>query len=272
MATTSRKLSLDVILHHDPRGGFHIVCSVAPHEIWISALEAVVIDSPTDCHVVHTLAATEHGVHELCEELVTTDLSLMGRLTEVTERNPKQNIKQVFQMIQEGSISDPTVVRSHGVERLDKSGFYIEYDRQGSGIFVDTVTKALWASGLIAHHHELKDCQDADNAVGVVEFWEGKVWVNLVPHHHRVQILDSSGIVQDGTPGWIDRYREASVTELERFRAVVLEGKELLLLLTIAYFGLQIALALQESLRTGRKIGFDDNGVRKEQEGGVAKH
>lgn len=81
--------------------------------IHIPASEAVVIASPTDCHVVHTLAAIENGVHTLCEEPVNhgsliSESSIihvaqgcwdqkantlcfqMRRLTEVTERNPKQ--------------------------------------------------------------------------------------------------------------------------------------------------------------------------------------
>ncbi|KAE8141884.1 hypothetical protein BDV38DRAFT_278667 [Aspergillus pseudotamarii] len=328
------------ILHHVPRARLHSVCSVAPHEIqWakdhlqpegviifsdydqmirMKGLEAVVIASPTALHVEHTLAAVEQGVHALCEKPVTTDLSSMRGLVEVAETSPNTKVMVGFvrrfdeqyqaalQKIQEGAIGDPIIVRSQGAEKLDKSGFFIEYARQSGGIFVDTVVhdidltlsflgedikpKALWATGLIVHHHELKDCQDADNAVGVVEFWggriahyyhsrttahgydncteiigtKGKISINLVPHSNRVQISNSSGIVQDATPGWIDRYREAFVTELNQFTDAILEGKKLPLRLESAYSGLHIALALQESLRTGRKIEFDENGVRRE--------
>ncbi|OGM49568.1 hypothetical protein ABOM_001735 [Aspergillus bombycis] len=331
------------ILHHVPRARLHSVCSVAPHEIqWAkeylqpeavtiftdyhqmirtTGLQAVVIASPTALHIEHTLAAIEHGVHVLCEKPVTTDLSLLRELIEVAERSPSTKVMVGFvrrfdeqyeaalQKIREGAIGDPIVVRSQGAEKLDKSGFFIEYARQSGGIFVDTVVhdidltlsflgedikpRALWATGLIAHHHELKDCQDADNAVGVVEFWggkiayyyhsrttahgydncteiigtEGKVSINLVPHNNRVQISNCSGIVQDATPGWIDRYREAFVTELSRFSDAILDDKALPMRLKAAYSGLQIALALQESLRTGRKIEFDENGIRRENEG-----
>ena len=242
----------------------------------------------------------------------------MRGLVEVAETSPNTKVMVGFvrrfdeqyqaalQKIQEGLIGDPIIVRSQGAEKLDKSGFFVEYARQSGGIFVDTVVhdidltlsflgedikpKALWATGLIVHHHELKDCQDADNAVGVVEFWggkiahyyhsrttahgydncteiigtKGKISINLVPHSNRVQISNSSGIVQDATPGWIDRYREAFVTELNQFTDAILEGKELPLRLESAYSGLHIAVALQESLRTGRKIEFDENGVRRE--------
>ncbi|KAE8380461.1 hypothetical protein BDV26DRAFT_279528 [Aspergillus bertholletiae] len=325
------------VLHYVPRARLHSVCSVAPHELqWAKdylqpegvkifseydqmirtpGLEAVVIASPTALHIDQTLVAIEHGIHALCEKPVTTDLSLMRELLEVAERSPSTKVMVGFvrrfdeqyqaalRKVQQGAIGDPIVVRSQGAEKLDKSGFFIEYARQSGGIFVDTVVhdidltlsflgedikpKALWATGLISHHHELKDCHDVDNAVGVVEFWggkiayyyhsrttahgydncteiigtEGKVSINLVPHNNRVQISNSSGILQDATPGWIDRYREAFVAELNQFTNSILDGNELPLRLKSAYSGLQIALSLQESLRTGCRIEFDENGV-----------
>lgn len=247
---------------------------------------------------------------------LTLVLQLRG-LVETVDNNPNVKVMVGFvrrfdeeycaalQKIQEGAIGDPIIVRSQGTEKLDKSGFFIEYARQSGGIFVDTVVhdidltlsflgenikpKALWATGLIAHHHEMAEFQDVDNAVGVVEFWggkiahyyhsrttahgydncteivgtEGKVSINLVPHSNRVQVSNSLGISQDATPGWIDRYREAFVTELDQFTESILEGKELPLRLASACTGLEIALCLQESLRTGCKIEFDTDGKRR---------
>ncbi|RJE25126.1 NAD-binding Rossmann fold oxidoreductase [Aspergillus sclerotialis] len=280
-------------------------------------LQAVIIASPTALHVEHTMVAIAHGVHVLCEKPVTTELPVLRGLVEAVENNPNTKVmvgfvrrfdeeyRSALQKIQEGTIGDPIIVRSQGAEKLDKSGFFIEYARQSGSIFVDTVVhdidltlsflgedikpKALWATGLIAHHHELAEFQDVDNAVGIVEFWggkiahyyhsrttahgydncteivgtEGKVSINLVPHSNRVQVSNFMGIVQDATPCWFDRYREAFVAELEQFTDSILEGKELPLRLTSACTGLEIALGLQESLRTGCKIEFDTNGKRK---------
>lgn len=210
--------------------------------------------------------------------------------------------------IQAGTIGTPLIIRSQGAEKLDKSGFFIEYARQSGGIFIDTVVhdidltlsflgeencrpKALWATGLIAHHHEMKDFNDVDNAVGVVEFWggriayyyhsrttfhgydncteiigsEGKIAINLVPNANRVQLSNIAGIQQDATPGWIERYQDAFVTELEAFVDAVLGGKELPLKLSSALQGMKLAFALQESLVTGKKIEFDEDGERKRE-------
>ena len=119
-----------------------------------------------------------------------------------------------------------------------------------------------------------------DNAVGVVEFWggrtayyyhsrttfhgydncteiigsEGKISLNFVPNANRVQLSNIADIQQDATPGWIERYADAVVTELEAFVDAVLRGGEL---------PLKLSSALQESLVTGKNIEFDEDGERK---------
>lgn len=96
-----------------------------------------------------------------------------------------------YTKIRDGVIGQPIIIRSQGAEKLDKTGFFIEYARHSGGIFVDTVIHdidltlsipgenvkpiVLWATGILFHHHEMKDVNDIDNAVGVVEFWGGRV-------------------------------------------------------------------------------------------------
>lgn len=41
--------------------------------------------------------------------------------------------------------------------------------------FGHVIPKAAWAVGTIAHHPELKDLNDVDNGVGIVEYWGGKI-------------------------------------------------------------------------------------------------
>lgn len=216
-----------------------------------------------------------------------------------------EQYQEALKSIKKGTIGTPIIVRSQGAEKLDKSGFFIEYARHSGGIFIDTVIhdidltlsflgedckpKALWATGLIAHHHEMSEFNDSDNAVGVVKFWggkiayyyhsrttfhgydncteiigsNGKISINLIPHANRIQVSNLAGIQQDATPGWIERYQDAFVTELDEFVSAILDGKELPLKLSSAYTGMKLAFALQESLVTGKKIEFDENGDRK---------
>ncbi|CAG8938042.1 unnamed protein product [Penicillium salamii] len=281
-----------------------------------SGIEAVVIASPTHLHMDHTLAALQRGIHVLCEKPITTDLDLLRNLIDTVRKTPHIKVMTAFmrrfdldyqraiQEIQLGSIGTPIIVRSQGAEKLNNTGSYVDYLCHSGGIFVDAAIhdidltlallgedvkpKALWATGVIAHHHTIGTFGDVDNSIGVVEFWggkvayfyhsrtaahgydncteivgtEGKISINLVPIRDRLQLSSSSGISQQAIPGWSDRYCEAFVTELNEFTEAVLEERELPLGLEAAYTGLQVALALQESLRTGEKIDFDENGAR----------
>ncbi len=163
-----------------------------------------------------------------------------------------ENYQDALRKIKDGAIGEPIIVRSHGAEKLDKSGYFIEYARVSGGIFLDTVIhdidltlsilgddikpKALWATGIIAHHHEMRDFKDVDNAVAVVEFWggriahyyhsrttsngydnstdiigmTGKISINSVPHHNRVQVSNAAGITQEVSHSWIDRLQKPS--------------------------------------------------------------
>ncbi|KAJ6073396.1 hypothetical protein N7467_011481 [Penicillium canescens] len=324
------------VLHQVPRARLFAVCSPAPHEIeWAKkdlepegvqvfdtfeamirtpGLDAVVIASPSELHFSQTLAAMELGIHVLCEKPVTKDTAQLRQLMQKAELYPQtkvmvgfvrrfdENYQDALRKIKDGAIGEPIIVRSHGAEKLDKTGYFIEYARVSGGIFLDTVIhdidltlsilgddikpKALWATGIIAHHHEMKNFKDVDNAVAVVEFWggriahyyhsrttsngydnstdiigmTGKISINSVPHHNRVQVSNAAGITQEVSPSWIDRYREAFVTELNEFTDAILDKSELPMTLSAALTGLEIATALRKSLETGGKIEFDENG------------
>ncbi|KXT07252.1 hypothetical protein AC578_2345 [Pseudocercospora eumusae] len=156
--------------------------------------------------------------------------------------------------------------------------------------------KSAYAIGTIALHKELEQIQDVDNAVGTVEWYpasqssdvspissytisrimhhgfdnpteiigtEGVLKVNLHPRRDLVEIADQNGIGNDVMPDFYERYERAFVTELAVFADCVLDGKQLPYGLDTAVLGMEIAEALQESLRTGRKIEWDESGNRK---------
>lgn len=91
------------LLYLVPRARLLCVCSPAPHEIeWANqqlkpdgvqvfadfkemictpGLQAVVIASSTNLHVMHTLTSMERGIHVLCEKPVTTDATVVCSLS-----------------------------------------------------------------------------------------------------------------------------------------------------------------------------------------------
>lgn len=203
-----------------------------------------------------------------------------------------------------GEIGTPIVIRSQGCEMLDKSGLFIQYAKDSGGIFVDIAIhdidltlsffgdeaqpKALWATGTAVVHKELEEFHDVDNAVGVVEFWggkiahyyhsrtavhgydnvtevfgtKGKLAVNPVARKNRVEVSDIHGVRSEALPSWMERYSDAFVTEVRQFTAAILDNTEMPLKLSSSLTSLRIALALQESLVTGQKIEFDEQGNR----------
>ncbi|KAL4794394.1 hypothetical protein BDV19DRAFT_379515 [Aspergillus venezuelensis] len=305
------------ILHRVPRARLLCVCSPAPHEIeWAEqnlkpegvqvfaefdkmiespGLQAVVIASPTDLHITHTVAAMERGIHVLCEKPITTDVLELQSLIKASKASTAKLMVGFVRRFDKNYAD----ARRKAPRRLDKTGFFIKYARVSGGIFLDTVIhdidltlsffgdsvqpKSCYAAGIIAHHEEMKDFGNVDNAIGVVEFQDGriayyyhsrttmhgydnfteivgsdgKIGINLIPTVNKVQVSGVDGIVQEDFSSWIDQYQEAFVTEMDIFTDAILEGNKLPMKLEAALTGLKIAEALQESLVSGKKIEFD---------------
>lgn len=158
--------------------------------------------------------------------------------------------------------------------------------------------KSCYAVGNIAIHKELSQIQDVDNAVGTIEWYplspgevapisyytisrisqpgfdnpteiigtNGTLKINSHPRRDLIEVADSNGIGNDVMPDFYERYEKAFVTELQVFAECVLDGgKDLPYELEVAVKGMEIAEALQESLRTGRKIEWDEKGMRIEE-------
>lgn len=154
--------------------------------------------------------------------------------------------------------------------------------------------KSAHAIGTIAKHQGLDTIADVDNATGCVEWYppsagavapisyyffsrimphgfdnpteiigtEGVLKVNLNPRRDLITIGDSNGLGNDVMPDFYERYEKAFVTEQRIFADAVLDDKELPYQLDTACKGMEIAAALQESLRTGKKIVWDEQGNR----------
>lgn len=99
--------------------------------------------------------------------------------------------RDAWQRMDEGALGRPSVFRSQTCDKLDPSGFFVDYAQFSGGIFVDCnihdIDLALWffgqdsmvksvaAFGITAVQPDLRKWNDVDNGVGVVEFWGGKL-------------------------------------------------------------------------------------------------
>ena len=215
--------------------------------------------------------------------------------------------RDAYNKMQIGSIGSPSVMRSQTCDKLDPTGFFVAYAQFSGGIFVDCsihdIDLALWffgqdskvksvsAVGITAVEPDLRKHNDRDNAIGLVEFYNGKIAyfyasrmmaagqedtteiigtkgklaVNTQPSLNHVHIYDNSGIRREIPQHYYDRFEYAFVTESNEFTACCLDNKELPLKLEAAVQAVRIGAALQEALITGKKIFFDEAGNRSEQ-------
>lgn len=201
------------------------------------------------------------------------------------------------------AIGSPFLVRSNTCDLKDHSGFFVKYAARNGGIFVDCaihdidlslwylgnpVPKACWATGTLQHHPELKDLSDVDNAVGVVEFWggkiayfycsrtqahghdvcteitgtEGKVMVNVIPKSNNVVLADKLGMRHEVQPEYWQRFEDAFALEANEFVDSIVKNKPVPLPMEAGIKVMQIGKALQEALLSGNVSRFNEKGDR----------
>ncbi|KAJ3570402.1 hypothetical protein NPX13_g5744 [Xylaria arbuscula] len=287
-------------------------------------LEAILIASPTKLHSPQAHAAIDRGIHVLVEKPVCATIEEVIKLVERSEANPKTkimvafvrrfdaNYKEAYAAIEKGSIGRPLVIRSQSCEEAIRSQWYTNYLKGSGGIFVDSIIhdidlslkflgddsqpKSVSAVGVSAVHTSLEEVGDADNAIGVCEFWDGKIAyyynsrittygfdnqteifgttgkisVNLQPRRSAVEIMDGdkqikSGIIADPYL----RYEPAYTQEVVEWVDAILDDKPIPVPLRSSITSLRVATALQEALATGRKIFFTEDGVRKDITGNI---
>ncbi|KAJ5907513.1 hypothetical protein N7495_000195 [Penicillium taxi] len=281
-------------------------------------LEAVVVGSATAVHAEQTIKAIEANKHVLCEKPLSTSVEVSQSVVDAAAKKPHLKVmcgfsrrfdasyRDAFTKMKAGAIGIPSVLRSQTCDKLDKSGFFIAYAQLSGGIFVDCsihdIDLTLWffganskiksvsAVGITAVEPDLRKHNDRDNAVGLVEFHDGKIAyfyasrtmaagqedtteiigtsgklaVNTQPQLNLVNLFDGTGVRREIPQHYYERFEAAFVTEANEFTAAVLDDRALPLELGVAVQAVRIGAALQEALVTGNKIFFDENGNRVE--------
>ncbi|KAK3675185.1 hypothetical protein LTR78_005119 [Recurvomyces mirabilis] len=155
----------------------------------------------------------------------------------------------------------------------------------------DSIVKSVSAFGVVARYPGLKQYGDVDNGIAVVEFWggriayyfssrmmmagqtdttevigtHGKLMINASPANNLVEMHEPNGIRREIAQTYYDRFEQAFVTESNEFTAAVLDNTKLPFKLTGAVQAVKIGAAMTKSLRTGKKIDFDELGNEIEE-------
>ncbi|TIA52207.1 NAD binding Rossmann fold oxidoreductase [Aureobasidium pullulans] len=276
-------------------------------------LQAVWVSTSTNVHASMTTACINKNLHVLCEKPVSQNLQEARDVCALAKQNPHLKVMAGYSrrfdasyrsakaQITSGSIGKPFLVRSQTTDLLDTTGFFVRYAAKNGGIFYDCAIhdidltlwllgdvkpKACWAVGTITHHPELKELNDVDNGVGVVEYTNGclgyyyvsrtqahghdvctevtgsagKLSVNVQPRSDFVELASSNGISHQVQPEYWERFEDAFATEAIEFCESVLEDKDVPVALDIGIQSLEIGLALQDALLSGQVQKFDEEG------------
>ncbi|KAK3697292.1 hypothetical protein LTR37_017525 [Vermiconidia calcicola] len=266
-------------------------------------IEAVVIATITTVHAEQSIRAISAGKHVLCEKPLSTSVDVSQSVVDAAAQKPHLKVmcgfsrrfdasyRDAFSRTKSGDIGQASIIRSQTCDKLDPSGFFVDYAQFSGGIFVDCnvhdIDLTLWFFGQdSAVKSVTARWGDVDNGVGIVEFWggkiayfygsrmmaagqhdmtevigtEGKVVINGTPQTNLVEMHESTGVRREIPLNYYGRFAEAFVTESNEFTECCLDDKPLPFKLTGAVQAVKIGCALQESLRSGRKIEFDERG------------
>ncbi|KAL3956098.1 hypothetical protein ACCO45_008944 [Purpureocillium lilacinum] len=238
-----------------------------------AGLEAVCIASATAVHAAQSIAAIDAGKHVLCEKPLATTPEVSQTVVDAAARRPElkvmcgfsrrfdESYRDAYAKMQAGVIGRPCVFRSQTCDMLDPSGFFVAYAEFSGGIFVDCsihdIDLALWffgedgeskvrsvsAVGITAVEPGLRKYNDRDNAVGLIEFTDGrivhlycsrmmaagqedttevigtkgKLGVNTIPVANLVRVYEPTGIRHEVPKNYWDRFKNAFTQEAIEF-------------------------------------------------------
>ncbi|KAJ5325478.1 hypothetical protein MYU51_000163 [Penicillium brevicompactum] len=282
-------------------------------------LQAVAIGTATSVHAEEAIKAIEADLHVLCEKPLSTDVEVCRSVVTAAKKKPHLKVmcgfsrrfddsyRDAHAKMEQGLIGRPAIIRSQTCDKFDPSGFYVEYAAWSGGVFVDmsvhdidlslwffgdeVLPKSISAHGITAVQPELKKYNDYDNAVGIVEFWngkiayyycsrmmaagqedtteiigtEGKLTVNGNPQRNFVNHYHNGGITREIPHNFMGRFSPAFVQEANDFTAACLDNTPLPMKLTNAVKAVEIGSYLQEALVSGKQIHFDEIGRRIEK-------
>ncbi len=201
------------------------------------------------------------------------------------------------QKIKEGSIGDPIMVRAYGLDPESLVEGAIRFARTSGGIFLDMaihdIDLARWylssepekvyAIGGSYLHKEFAEYGDCDNACAMMQFKNGTMAmlyvgrtaphgyhveteivgtkatlrVSSVPQKNLVTIFDQNGAVQECVSGFIERFDQSYLNEVQEFVNCILEGRRPEVTVYDGTLSTKVAYAATEAFRRNELITIE---------------
>ncbi|CAM1504964.1 Fc.00g106010.m01.CDS01 [Cosmosporella sp. VM-42] len=199
----------------------------------LPGLEAVAIATVTAVHAEQAIKAIDANLHVFSEKPLSTSVGVSQSVVDAAKAKPHLKVLCGFSRrfdksyrdayMRVNTIGRPAVFRSQTCDKLDPSGFFVQYAEFSGGIFVDCsihdIDLALWflgddcavksvtAAGITAVEPDLRKYKDVDNGIGIVEFWNDKIAyfycsrMMAAGQHDMTEIIGPKGkLVINGTP------------------------------------------------------------------------
>lgn len=280
-----------------------------------SEIEAIVIATSTASHGEFIIKAIHANKHVLTEKPIADNLEEAEKIVNLVKENPHLKVtvgfsrrfdasyRNAYKRVADGLIGRPTVLYSQTGDKWPE-GFIKNYGSTMGGIWLDmgihdvdlmywflgedSKLKSISSVGVCVVEPELESTGFKDNALALVEFYDGKVaqlstsgiqaagqednfaitgtkakiTVNNEPQSNFVKIHDQYGIRKEVPQNYFERFSEAFVLEANEFTSAVLDNKPVAVTVEQATRALRTVDLLNEALSTGKKLFFDRDGNR----------
>ncbi|OGU35470.1 MAG: inositol 2-dehydrogenase [Ignavibacteria bacterium GWB2_35_6b] len=265
-------------------------------------INAVVICSPTDTHAQYIIEAAENKKDIFCEKPIDLTIEkIKEALDAVVKHNVRlmvgfnrrfdSNFSKVKQMVTEGKIGDPHILK---ITSRDPQPPNLNYVKISGGLFMDMAIHdfdmarfivgsevvEVFAKGEVLVDKKIGELGDIDTAVTVLKFANGALGVidnsrkASYGYDQRIEIFGSKGMVNisNNKPDshtylnetgehsslplnfFMDRYTESYCTELKMFIDSLINNSPLPVVGEDGLKAVEIALAAKQSLIENKPV------------------
>jgi myo-inositol 2-dehydrogenase / D-chiro-inositol 1-dehydrogenase len=268
-------------------------------------IDAVMICSSTDTHAQITVEAAKAGKHIFCEKPVDLSVDKINAALDAVKkagvklqigfnRRFDHNFKAVRDMVKEGKIGDPHIVK---ITSRDPAPPPIEYVKVSGGIFLDMTIHdfdmarylcgsevvEVYTSAAVLVDPAIGAAGDVDTAVITLKFANGAIGIidnsrkAAYGYDQRVEVFGSKGSisVSNDTPSsavlsteagvfsdkpqyfFLERYKDSFIAELKEFFSTILNDTETTVTGIDGLKPVLIGLAAKKSYETGMPVKVD---------------
>ena len=272
------------------------------------SLDAIFLCTPSGLHVAQIEAGLKAGLHVFSEKPLGVNVAECEHAEQVVAAHPDQVFMLGFmrrydpsyayarQLIDEGRIGTPFMVRAYGLDPEALVAGAIKFAPTSGGIFLDMAVhdidlanwylggtpESVWAIGGSYVHPEFGAFGDCDNACAMFQYKnggmaflyvgrtaphgyhieteiigsKGSLRISPVPQKNLVQVFSSDGVLQECVGGFLERFETAYLNELHEFVNCIRQGRKPDVRAEDGTAATRIAFAATESYRERKIVKF----------------